>query len=233
LFPIVLVAGMFVCAAASSSGEAILFQDDFENGAVGSSPVAEAGSWSFLSTGGVVQDANPPGAAGGSKYMSVSRSGWSQANSDFASQPVGTQLTLGVDVWGDPTASANPLIYATDHDGGNDAFYLSFAQDGKVKSNAGNEFDWLPNAWNHVEINYVVGASTWGFTFNGTLSDSDLPMLGTYNGTVTALGLAAGNSNAVYFDNVKVTTPIPEPMSMGLLATGAAGILAYAWRRRR
>ena len=162
LFPIVLVAGMFVCAAASSFGEAILFQDDFENGAVGSSPVAETGSWSFLSTGGVVQDANPPGAAGGSKYMSVSRSGWSQANSDFASQPVGTQLTLGVDVWGDPTASANPLIYATDHDGGNDAFYLSFAQDGKVKSNAGNEFDWLPNAWNHVEINYVVGASTWG-----------------------------------------------------------------------
>lgn len=36
-----------------------------------------------------------------------------------------------------------------------------------------------------------------------------------------------------YVDNVSVSSPIPEPSTIALLATGLIGLLAYAWRKRK
>jgi hypothetical protein len=48
------------------------------------------------------------------------------------------------------------------------------------------------------------------------------------------MSLYTGSGNtSVGFDSVTITTPAPEPSTAILLACGLAGILAYAWRKRK
>lgn len=42
----------------------------------------------------------------------------------------------------------------------------------------------------------------------------------------------AGSTATVFYDNVRVTS-VPEPVASLLMASGAIGLLAYAWRRPR
>ena len=65
----------------------------------------------------------------------------------------------------------------------------------------------------------------------------------TYLATATGLGHELTASFAVsapvngqfWIDNVRLdqTSPIPEPGTLALLATGLIGLLAYAWRKRK
>ena len=58
----------------------------------------------------------------------------------------------------------------------------------------------------------------------------------TSNPSITYVGFGVGSTSGVSaaIDNFSLTsTVVPEPSAMGVLASGAFGILAYAWRKRK
>jgi hypothetical protein len=70
----------------------------------------------------------------------------------------------------------------------------------------------------------------------------DASLKGTLDLATFAGGAYASYSNAAvgvgsnrfgWFDNFQVGSAIPEPTGLIMLATGLAGLLAYAWRKRR
>jgi hypothetical protein len=51
--------------------------------------------------------------------------------------------------------------------------------------------------------------------------------------TIRLGGGTTGGTGYNYFDNIHLYGPVPEPSTAALLVTGALGMLAYAWRRKR
>ncbi len=51
--------------------------------------------------------------------------------------------------------------------------------------------------------------------------------------TIRLGGGTTGGTGYNYFDNIHLYGPVPEPSTVALLVTGALGMLAYAWRRKR
>jgi hypothetical protein len=51
--------------------------------------------------------------------------------------------------------------------------------------------------------------------------------------TIRLGGGTTGGTGYNYFDNIHIYGPVPEPSTVALLVTGALGMLAYAWRRKR
>ena len=45
--------------------------------------------------------------------------------------------------------------------------------------------------------------------------------------------LVWGTNNATQYPETFVLTPVPEPSTILLTVTGLAGLLAYAWRKRK
>ena len=71
---------------------------------------------------------------------------------------------------------------------------------------------------------------SWSFTTDSSSS---------YTGKTMAIRLGGGTTNNgsyCYFDNIHLYGPtgvVPEPSTVALLISGALGMLAYAWRRKR
>jgi hypothetical protein len=57
-----------------------------------------------------------------------------------------------------------------------------------------------------------------------------------FTGKSMTIRLGGGTTSGVgynVFDNIHLYGPVPEPSTVALLVTGALGMLAYAWRRKR
>jgi len=57
-----------------------------------------------------------------------------------------------------------------------------------------------------------------------------------FTGKTMTIRLGGGTTSGTgynYFDNIHLYGPVPEPSTVALLVTGALGMLAYAWRRKR
>jgi len=68
----------------------------------------------------------------------------------------------------------------------------------------------------------------WSFTTDACTSN--------YVGKTLTVRLGGGTTGGTgynYFDNIHLYGPVPEPSTVALLVTGALGMLAYAWRRKR
>jgi hypothetical protein len=53
------------------------------------------------------------------------------------------------------------------------------------------------------------------------------------NPSITCLGIWSQNYTGGQFDNLTLSSAIPEPSSLALLAMGIFGLLCYAWRKRK
>jgi hypothetical protein len=231
LLLIVGVSALFVSSACAST---ILFQDGFESGTPGASPgPADVGTWSFqVPASQLVTDAASPGAAGGTKYEAVTRSGgWSASDANIGHQAVGSLLRLEADVW----TNGNALIYGIDYNPTEkDGFIMVFRTDGSVTCSGTGTLTYNLGAWNHVSMDYVVGASTFDLTVNASTITAQ-GMLGTYGSTIDTMEICV-SADTSYFDNVKVTlnpSSVPEPSVVTLLVSAIFGLVAYAWRKRR
>jgi PEP-CTERM motif len=79
--------------------------------------------------------------------------------------------------------------------------------------------------WHEVDIDYVVGASTFSLTVDGA-TVSGLPSYAP--GVVKGFHYGVGSQNATaYFDAV----PVPEPATFALLATGLVGFVCCGRRK--
>ena len=92
-----------------------------------------------------------------------------------------------------------------------------------------------PSGMSHVNI--VIQAATGLTTY--TLRDSNLVNVfqKTFANTdhqagVTVLGLSAGDGGTTYFDNVRITSSVPEPVGGVLLSSGLLTLCAAASRRQ-
>jgi hypothetical protein len=65
-----------------------------------------------------------------------------------------------------------------------------------------------------------------------TWSGQTFASLGVSPGTYTWTWGSTANGNADFF-TLQIGPAVPEPTSLTLLATGALGLLGYAWRRRK
>ena len=92
-----------------------------------------------------------------------------------------------------------------------------------------------PSGMSHVNI--VIQAATGLTTY--TMRDSNLVDVYhetfanvNYQAGVTVLGLSAGGGGTTYFDNVRITSSVPEPADWALLAVGLLTLCAAASRRQ-
>jgi hypothetical protein len=232
--------GVVALVAAPTFASTVLFQDDFETGTPGSAPGAAnpgPGTWSFLQAKGFefVANTNPPGGAGGSsQFMAIgASSGWSESDAVFGHQAVGDHIRLEVDVLG--ASGSQPMIYGNDYNPTEkDGFYMYFVPSSNVVGTSGSGTATYNAGWNHVQMDYVVGGTTFDLYVNGT-PVLNQAVAGTYDGTIDTFAFASAAGNGCY-DNVKITNlsqTVPEPTSIALLISAVLGLVAYAWRKRR
>lgn len=96
-------------------------------------------------------------------------------------------------------------------------------------------------AWNPTAIDPLHGTAslaikTAGGSDVGTLSinhDNDGWALNAFGITTLNFGAYRNDGASLYIDDLTYTSAIPEPSTLALLTTGLAGLLAYAWKKRK
>jgi hypothetical protein len=86
-----------------------------------------------------------------------------------------------------------------------------------------------------VNASLISGFVPYGIAVSGSnlfVANYNAGTIGKYttSGAVVNASLISGLNQPI---GIAVTADVPEPGSLALVATGALGLLAYAWRRRR
>ena len=232
----------------------VVFSDDYEG--LGTSvshltpyqndgdfdPVASVGSWTDITE--EVQDriqvtdsvlGPDPGASQGDNYLRVLRTGDNNVAYATLTSPqttTGDVIHLETMFYVDQL-DVNPGVSSlTLYDSAGGLLSLTgFEVSGKVQNYTSGYSDttltFTPGAWNKVEIDYAVGASTYSVTVNGSTESG----LGLY------LSGSGGDVDKVRVGSAKrveyCLDAVPEPSAAILLGIGLLGLLCYAWRKRK
>lgn len=103
-------------------------------------------------------------------------------------------------------------------------------------TNNGTTADFSLSVLQIDELGGNVTSTFWTYSTNFTIGSGagELNMDLANNGLEIILSRSAhGGRDYLYFDNLDVVAPVPEPSTFALLATGLFGLLAYAWRKRK
>ena len=231
----------------------VVFSDDYEG--LGTSvshavpyqndgdfdPVAGVGSWTvdevtshFIQVTDSVLGTDP-GASQGDNYLRVLRTGDNNVAYATLTSPQTTtgdvihlESMLYVDQLDASPGVASLALYDS---GGGILSLTGFEVSGKVQNYLSGWVDttltFTPGAWNKVEIDYAVDASTYSMTVNGSTESG----LGLY------LSGSGGDVDKVRVGSAKrveyCLDAVPEPSTAILLGIGLLGLLCYAWRKRK
>ena len=142
----------------------------------------------------------------------------------------------------DPAATIAGLLQASYVAGGATPFSSSASRIYSSTADAAHGLGWMDNGSN-VSVMYTLYGDT---DLNGTVNGGDLNTVLSnfnqtgmtwaqgdfnYDGTVNGTDLNTVLSN--FDQHLSVTGAVPEPSSLLLSAAGLAGLLAYAWRKRK
>ena len=150
--------------------------------------------------------------------------------------------------WGYETMDAHPFLQGQTPPDGLQAAYLQYH--GQLSQSvsgfevgttytlsyyeAGRKEGTVASPYAKVGTEYVVPEHAMPYTGTFTL------MTGTFTATAETMTLVLGGGDAfreagdcaINYDLVAITS-VPEPSTLSLLGVGLAGLLAYAWRKRR
>lgn len=250
-FLLVLAIAMFISAPAFAG---ILFFDNFESGAHGD-PLGTAvvGTWAL--SGGVPDNSlklKVPTAGGGlpasiygAQYGATIRGMpevagglYNYADAPFAVQSNPSSLVrFEAEVYGQNAGSTACDLKIAFLSGTTESNFvqISGTASGGVVSVGGTatSLTWALGTWHHVTMDYNPMASTFALSIdNQTLTGLAM----TTPSTVSAVRLeqtSAGQDRWSVFDNVTITSTVPEPSSLALAVSAMLGLVAYAWQKRR
>lgn len=245
LLSILLVGACALGTACPSYGTTITadgvlqFYDNFEGTSVGSAPDngANPGSWGVDQGGGSISVvAGEP--AEGLKYLHVNRTNGADLTADaYLADRQGGSAAIHAEwmMYVPASVSYQACILLQDSDGAiRTGLLVGQNGTGDVKYlTTPNSPVWnlssvtyTPDTWQKWTLDYTVGVSNCSFSVAG----SSATVASFSTGEVGRLRFAGNpNGSSYYIDAV----PTPEPATIGLLVTGALGLLAYAWRKHK
>lgn len=218
---------------------AVVFDDNFESGALGSAPLATTGTWSVPATSPVatVVDTGTAGFAAneGNQFMKLTRGAGGQEYDGYGiAANSGDGHTIRLEMAFQAAAGADGNI-GTLADS-TETSLLLFTGSGTVDYFATNPGRWVAlnqayntTGWNTLVITHVnTAGSDYKVSINGAAFES-IGSYGAGNWSGVELDSPGNGLKSLYVDSVAV----PEPATITLFSIGMVGLLAYAWRKRK